>query len=132
MGLEIPDEYIKVSAYRDSKAAGQATEELLKLKNPPTCILYPDDFSCFGGINMIKENGLRITEDSSVAGYDGIRIGSHIEPQLTTLKQNTKELGIKAGEKLISLIEHPKTTLIEQIVISGTVYEGKTVSRIEK
>ena len=109
LGLQIPDEYIKTSAYRDSKAAGQATEELLRLKNPPTCILYPDDFSCFGGINMIKENGLRIPEDISVAGYDGIRIGRHIEPQLTTLRQNTKELGVKAGEKLISLIEHPKT-----------------------
>lgn len=130
LGIEIPDEYIKEAAYRDTMAAGIMTEELLNLKNPPTCILYPDDFACFGGINVIKERGLRIPEDISVAGYDGIQLGRHIEPQLTTIRQNTKELGRKAGNKLISLIDKPKTTLIEQVIISGEVYPGKTVGQI--
>lgn len=129
LGLMIPDEYIREAAYRDSQTAGIRTCELLDLKEPPTCILYPDDVSCFGGMNVIKERGLRIPEDISVAGYDGIRIGRHIEPQLTTLKQNTKEIGVEAGEKLISLIENPKITLIEQVVIPGEVYEGKTVGK---
>ena len=79
---------------------------------------------------MIKERGLRIPQDISVAGYDGIRVGRHIEPQLTTLHQNTDKIGEMAGVKLISLIEKPKTTLAEQILISGEVYEGKTVKRI--
>lgn len=130
LGLVIPDEYIRESAYRDSKGAGEQTEELLALKEPPTCILYPDDFSCFGGINVIKEKGLRIPEDISVAGYDGIRIGRHIEPQLTTLRQNTTKIGTLAGEKLISLIEKPKTTLVEQTLIGGEVYKGRTVGKI--
>lgn len=129
-GITIPDEYVKEAAYRDSKGAGAATEQLLALRNPPTCVLYPDDFSCFGGINVIKEKGLRIPEDISVAGYDGIRVGRHIEPKLTTLKQDTVQIGMRAGEKLITLIEKPKTTIIEQIVIEGTVYEGKTVGKI--
>ena len=33
---------------------------------------------------------------------------------------------------LISLIEHPKSTLIEQIVIKGEVYEGGSVRKILK
>ncbi len=131
LGLEIPDEYIKEAAYRDSETAGEVTKELMDLKNPPTCILYPDDFACFGGINVINERGLRIPEDISVVGYDGIRIGRHIKPELTTLKQDTKTIGIKAGEKLISLIEHPKTTLIEQLIIKGEVYVGETVGTIK-
>ena len=130
LGITIPDEYVKESAYRDTKGAGIRTVELLSLKEPPTCILYPDDFSCFGGINIIKEKGLRIPEDISVAGYDGIRIGRHIEPKLTTLRQNTEKIGALAGEKLISLIEKPKTTLVEQILIGGEVYKGKTVGKI--
>ena len=81
-------------------------------------------------MNAIKEHGLRIPEDISVAGYDGIRVGRHIEPQLTTLKQDARGIGTQAGEKLISLIEHPKTTIIEIVTISGTVYPGKTVKMI--
>lgn len=130
LGLDIPDEYIKEAPYRDSWGTGERTKELLTLKNPPTCILYPDDFACLGGLNAIAEAGLRVPEDISVVGYDGIRISRHLSPKLTTLKQDTKSIGGKAGEKLISLIEHPKSTLIEQIIIKGQVYEGGTVNQI--
>lgn len=128
LGIKIPDEYIKAAAYRDTKASGIATAELLELKERPTCIFYPDDFACYGGINVIKEHGLSIPDDISVVGFDGIRIARHIEPKLTTLKQDTTRLGRKAAEKVISLIEHPKTTLVEQIVVEGEVYEGKSVA----
>ncbi len=130
LGLTIPDEYIKEAAYRSTKETGEATKELLELKNPPTCIIYPDDFSSFGGINVIKERGLRIPEDISVAGYDGLRIGRHIEPKLTTFRQDTDAIGAEAARKLIDLIEKPKTTIIEQVIIGGEVYEGKTVKKL--
>lgn len=127
LGVTIPDEYIREAAYRDTVEAGRATKELLSLPEPPTCILYPDDFSCFGGMNVIREEKLRIPQDISVAGYDGITLGRHIEPQLTTLLQDTAAIGATAAEKLIELIEKPKTALAEQIVIGGEVYAGKTV-----
>lgn len=128
LGIKILDEYIKAAAYRDTKASGIATAELLELKERPTCIFYPDDFACYGGINVIKEHGLSIPDDISVVGFDGIRIARHIEPKLTTLKQDTTRLGRKAAEKVINLIEHPKTTLVEQIVVEGEVYEGQSVA----
>lgn len=131
-GIKVPDEYIREAAYRDTTTAGTETEKLLDLPDPPTCIIYPDDFSSFGGMNVMKERGLRIPEDISVAGFDGIRVGRHIEPQLTTLWQDTKAIGAKAGECLINLIERPKTTLVEQVIVEGKVYQGKTVARIER
>lgn len=130
LGLDIPDDYIKEAAYRNTEEAGKATEELLALKESPTCILYPDDFACFGGMNVIREKGMKIPEDISVAGYDGIQIGRHIEPQLTTIWQDTKAIGCVAAEKLIDLIERPKTTIVEQIIIGGSVYPGRTVGKI--
>ncbi len=130
LGIDVPDEYIGMAAYRDTEKTYKETVRLLNLKKKPTCILFPDDFAAFGGINAIKERGLRIPEDISVAGYDGIRIARCIEPHLTSLSQNTKELGSKAAEKLISLIEHSKTTLIEQIIVEGHLYEGNSVADI--
>jgi LacI family transcriptional regulator/LacI family purine nucleotide synthesis repressor len=37
---------------------------------------------------------------------------------------------VQAGERLISLIERPKTTLIEQVIIKGEIYPGKTVGEV--
>lgn len=132
LGLEIPDEYIKEAPYRDSWGTGERTKELLALKNPPTCILYPDDFACLGGLNAIAELGLRVPEDVSVVGYDGIRISRHLSPKLTTLRQDTRSIGIKAAEKLISLIEHPKSTILEPVIIKGEVFEGGSVLNLLK
>ena len=130
LGIEVPDEYILRADYRDTQGSYQRTMELLDLADPPTCILYPDDFAGFGGINAIRERGLRIPEDISVAGYDGIRIGRHIEPALTTIKQDTEQIGRQAAENLIKLIEHPRSTIIRPIVVEGELYEGGTVGNI--
>lgn len=126
-GIDIPDEYVREAPYRDSAMAERITIELLRLKDRPTCILYPDDYACYGGMNAIRQMGLRIPEDVSVAGYDGIGIGKGLEPRLTTIRQDTQRIGNEAAKKLISLIERPKTTLLEPVMIGGILYTGKTV-----
>ena len=106
--------------------------DLLNLNDPPTCILYPDDFASFGGVNAIRSRRLSIPEDVSVAGYDGIRIGRHLEPKLTTLRQDTDRIGRLAAGKLVDMIEHPKTTVIERVIVEGTLYEGASVADLRQ
>lgn len=130
LGIEVRDEYIRKAAYRSTSGAKLETEALLNMKDPPTCILYPDDFACFGGISAIRERGLKIPEDISIVGYDGIKLGRRMEPKLTTLRQDTKAMGEEAAKRLVSLIEKPKTTLIEQVLVEGTVFEGESVQRL--
>ena len=130
LGVEIPDAYVKECPYRDADSAARVTGELLDLPNPPTCILYPDDYAAIGGINEIRERGLRIPEDISIAGYDGITIAKILEPKLTTLCQDTVAIGRIAAEKLIDLIENPKTTLIDRFTVDGTLFKGASVKRL--
>ena len=130
VGVETPDDYIKESPYRDADSAAKATRELLDLPNPPTCILYPDDYAAIGGINEIRERGLRIPEDISIAGYDGIAIAKILEPKLTTLCQDTVAIGRIAAEKLIDLIENPKTTMIDKFTVDGTLFKGASVKQL--
>ena len=124
LGLEIPDEYIREAACRDTTTTYRVTNELLDLPNPPTCIIYPDDFASFGGINAIRQRGLQIPEDISVAGYDGIQAARQLEPRLTTVQQDTEQIGCLAARELISLIERPKTTIIEQVIVPGKLLKA--------
>ena len=130
LGVTVPDEYIVTSPYRDTDAAFEATNKLLDLPDPPTCILYPDDFAAFGGINAIRQRGMRIPEDISVVGYDGIEIARRITPILTTIVQDTDKIGSLAASKLIELINNPKGTLIEQIVVDGELEKGESVAKV--
>ena len=128
LGLEIPPEYIRECVYHDTDRCFQETEKLLDLADPPTCIIFPDDFSYIGGWHSIRGRGLMIPDDMSTMGYDGIQLARSMK--LTTYSQNTAELGRVAVEKLVGLIECPKATTIERIVIPGKLLEGNTVKQI--
>lgn len=128
LGLEIPEEYIIECVYHDPDRCAEATRQLLSLPDRPTCILFPDDFSYIGGMNVLIEAGLRIPEDISVVGYDGIHLAKVM--RLTTYSQNAVGLGKAAAERLISLIERPKTTLLDRIMIEGSLMEGNSVKQL--
>lgn len=128
LGLDVPEEYVRECAYHVPDRSAQETRELLALPNPPTCILFPDDYSYIGGLNTLNEMGLRIPEDISAVGYDGIHLAKVM--QLTTYSQNTHSLGRVAAERLISLIEHPKTTLIDRTMVPGELFVGTSVKRL--
>ncbi|TAH72143.1 MAG: LacI family transcriptional regulator [Anaerolineaceae bacterium] len=127
LNINIPDEYVKEGVYHDADTTYRLTGELLSLKNRPTCIIFPDDFSCIGGINAIKDFGLMIPDDISIVGYDGVLLSQVLNPKLTTLKQDTKALGKCAAEKLIAQIDNPKANIIERIVIEGRLLYGESV-----
>lgn len=129
-GLEVPEEYLLSSEYRNLKKAEKYTKELLLLHTPPTCIMYSDDYSAMGGIAQIHAMGKNIPEDISVAGFDDIFIAGQLRPRLTTVFQNTEKMGKKAAEKLISLIEK-KTISLGPVVVNTELREGASIKRLE-
>ncbi|MBE5995999.1 MAG: LacI family transcriptional regulator [Lachnospiraceae bacterium] len=126
-GITPDEELIIDGAYHDSEKSYLITKELLAGKKEIDCILYPDDFSYLGGLRALQEAEIRIPEEISTAGYDGIPIAGIISPKLTTLRQDTKTLGRSAAAKLIELIEHPKTALLDRIIVPGKLIEGESV-----
>lgn len=130
LGIDVPQEYIRESRYLDYEKAAEITAELLDLPSPPTCILYPNDFSALGGIGKIYERKLSIPEDISVAGYDGIPLAKALMPPLTTVVQDSERMGEAMAEQLISQIEASGNTAGERIMIKGSVYPGGSVKNL--
>ena len=130
LGLPTPEEYMIDADYRNPLATHDATLKLLALPDPPTCILCPDDLSAIGCINALNEKGLKVAEDVSIAGYDGIDIAKYLEPKICTIEQDTGTIGKKAAEKLIGMIEHPKTTLIERVIVEGRLLPGNSIAQV--
>ncbi len=128
LGLSVPEEYVRECVYHDPTRCAQETWALLAQPERPTCIIFPDDYSYIGGMNALTQAGLRVPEDISVVGYDGIQLARVLN--LTTYSQNAKELGTLAAANLIRLIEHPKTTLIDRIMVPGQLLEGSTVKAV--
>ena len=129
-GIQVKEEYVKEGRYHLPKVSAIATRELLALKDRPTVIIYPDDYSLLGGITIIEKNGLRIPDDISIVGYDGIKLSRLIRPIITTYVQDSVEIGRQSARKLIEIIENPKSSIPEQMIIKGWLQEGQTVKDI--
>ena len=103
---------------------------MLALAERPTCIIMADDYSALGGLEAIRDAGLRVPQDISVAGYDGVEILQMCSPQLTTVRQDTLRIGQAAARKLVHLIEQPHTTFQEIISIPSQLIPGETVGPV--
>ena len=97
------------------------------MEDRPTCIIYPDDRSIIGGINVLREMGLKVPDDISIAGYDGSSISQMLSPKITTIRQDTDRIGREAANRLVRIINKPKTTLIERVVVEGILLKGESV-----
>ncbi|MBR3377453.1 MAG: LacI family DNA-binding transcriptional regulator [Mogibacterium sp.] len=129
-GLEIPPEYVAEAIYHDVASVKRETAIMLDLPDPPTAILYPDDYAFMGGQAEILERGLNIPGDISVCGYDGVNLAKILDPKLTTWEQDTDALGRIAVNKLIDRIENPQTAIPEYVTIKGKLFEGETVKQL--
>lgn len=127
-GVCIPPEYIRPAYYRDQKSCAQETAALLDLPEPPTCIFYPDDFAYIGGRDVILDRGLRIPEDVSCVGYDGIPMVQYLRPSLTTYRQNGERIGREACRELLKALEDPDSFTPQHILVPGSLCEGQSVS----
>ena len=128
--LPVPKEYIRDGLYHDIACTRRHVLELLRLPEPPTCILLPDDMTYFGAQEAARELSLRIPEDISFAGYDGIPLTQALKPTLTTIRQNSDDMGRVAARLLTDLIERPETASRKPRIFTVELFEGGTMARL--
>jgi len=126
-GVSVPPEYLVQGRYHDAEVVREATARLMDLPDPPTAIMFPDDISFLGGQAELTRRGLRVPEDISVCGYDGINLSGLLQPPLTTWHQDADRIGKESVRKLIETIEHRSTCAAEQIMVSGQLVSGSSV-----
>ncbi len=89
-------------SYRDGY---RATRELLNNSRPYTAIFATADVLAIGTIRALRDCGMRVPEDISVMGLDGLPLGSFLVPQLATIRQTVSLLAKRSVEILLDSIE---------------------------
>jgi LacI family transcriptional regulator len=70
----------------------------------PTALFCVTDALAIKAMVHLGRLGLRVPDDMSVVGYDGIHEGAESRPQLTTVRQPLEEIGQKCVDVLLSQI----------------------------
>ena len=99
------DESLVCYADHSADSGYTAMGQLLQVASRPTALFAGNDTIALGAMAAIRENGLRIPDDIAVVGYDDIPAARFAAPPLTTIWTKPVEVGQKAGNMLIDLIE---------------------------
>jgi DNA-binding LacI/PurR family transcriptional regulator len=120
----------KMVARGDGKAAGarEAAAKLLAAEIPadrrPTAVFCYNDMSALGVMQQAEAAGFRIPQDLSIVGFDDLFFASQLRPPLTTVRQPKKDMGQRAMEHLLALLNGSQSgsrTLIEgELVVRGS------------
>jgi LacI family transcriptional regulator, galactose operon repressor len=85
-----------------------AAMRLLDLADRPTAVFAANDQMAYGVLAAAKERGLRLPEELSVIGFDDTVLSAHVRPALTTVRQPFDEMGRRAAELLLALVDAPR------------------------
>jgi DNA-binding LacI/PurR family transcriptional regulator len=96
-----------------------------------TALMAHDDLTAFGAIRALLENGRRVPEDCSVAGFDDVSTAAYYNPPLTTIHQDMEEQGRIGVEVLLDILKTPNRDLhaapSHRRVVPRLVVRGSTM-----
>ena len=82
-----------------------AARYLLHLSDPPDAVFAVEDFTALGVIKHLKEKNIIIPDEFGVIGFANEAFGEHITPTLSTIDQQTINMGKEAFSLLARLIK---------------------------
>lgn len=106
-------------------------KKFLALNRMPTGVFAANDEMALGAIRAIRKMNLRVPDDISVIGFDDIHFSSIFEPALTTISQPAFEIGSKAMELLIMLLDKKRIGK-NQYILDDSLVIRESCSKINK
>lgn len=86
--------------FEPSAAYADIRDWLASAPTLPDGIVAGADVTAMGALRALNEAGIRVPQDVRVMGYDGLPIGEHFAPALSTIDQNLR-LGAKLMTDLV-------------------------------
>lgn len=91
----------------DRRSGYEATLELLRRDPSLTAVVAANDSVALGACAALRDSGLRIPDDVSVAGFDDLPFSIDAVPALTTVRLPLAEAGARAGRIAMGREEGP-------------------------
>lgn len=93
-----------------------------------TALVAASDLLGIAAIRALHELGVKVPEDCSLVGVDGLELAKYTIPSITTFAQPQQELGAESVKLLIPMIREKKEG--RHIVLQPTLRRGESVRKL--
>jgi DNA-binding LacI/PurR family transcriptional regulator len=129
-GIEV-DRRLVAHAEWGYAGGAEAARRLLALNGRrPTALIAASDVMAIGALHAVDAAGLRVPDEISIVGFDGVTAGTYTNPALTTVAQPTREIATTAIDALRRLIESPERDVPHSVFRPRLVVRSSTAPPI--
>lgn len=104
-GLTINPGYIHRTKHYSFEEGYKAASHFIQLDPIPQAIFAVSDLVAMGLMKGLFEHGYKVPKDMKIIGFDDVSYSKYYNPALTTIRQDTKQIGEKAAELLLSMMD---------------------------
>ncbi|WP_435923043.1 LacI family DNA-binding transcriptional regulator [Paenibacillus sp. DYY-L-2] len=105
----------------------ESVEKLLRNHPETTAVFFANDLMAMGAISHLAESGIRVPEQLSIIGYDGLFIGKYYNPPLASVVIDNPAIGARAAELLLELINGGNGKTVR---VMPQLFKGKSVKKL--
>lgn len=110
-----------------TKAQGRETIQKMLDKNTDFDAVFScGDYSALGAYLLLKEKGYQIPQEVGIAGFANEPFTEITSPSITSVEQNSQEMGRIAAEQLIKEIENKETPPIQVTITTIPQFREST------
>ena len=124
-GIAFNEEYIWAGHFK-SEWGEEAIRMILERRLPFDAVFCGNDLIAISVIKTLKNANFIIPDDVGVVGFDDIYMARMIDPELTTVRQPNYEMGYKAVELLVGVLEESKQTGENDIILNTELIVRKS------
>ncbi len=110
----------------------ELTAELIHARRKFTALMAFDDLTALGGLRSLTHAGVRVPDDCSVIGFDGVPPAALSTPAITTICQPMEEMGAIGAEWVLKAVEReeeaPAPTPVLRLLPPSVVVRDSTRS----
>lgn len=127
-GISPDKEYILSGNFAQEESYA-AMNRLLELKNPPTAVFTCSNMTTLGALRCLKERGLKLGEDISVAGFDDIKELLCTDICLTAVTRPVYQMGCEAMRILERRFEMAGKDQGEPLILQRNLVKTRLIKR---
>lgn len=128
-GIHVPAHWIIESPY-SYEGGKEAIQALWSYEERPTALICGTDLHAIGAMHECAELGIDVPGALSITGFDDTELASMVKPGLTTVHIPVSEIGVRAAQKVVALIDNKpmpdEVRLTTYIVERGTLAPAAT------
>ena len=124
-GEKLEDQYIWLG--ESTRADGfRMTEGLLNQKQLPDAIICANNYIALGCVDAVLKREMRSPKDMGIMAFDDYPFSQIMEPPLTVVDINVRDMGAQAAKFLTDIIRHPNMQIQTYITTSNVIARGST------